>query len=148
MPAQRGERPASPLLACAAAAREELLVSWDTTSSGLTESEAARRLAADGPNEIATRSVAPWPVRLARTCWNPLVILLGVLAGTSLATGDRRAAAVIAIMIVLGVALRFAQETHAGAAAARLHAMVRVTTTVVRDGQPREVPRARWCAVT
>ena len=139
-PPPRSERVAGPLVAYATATREEILASWHTTPAGLTTAEAGRRLAADGPNEIASRGIARWPVRLARTCWNPLVILLGVLAATSLATGDRRAATVIAAMIVLGVGLRFAQETHAGAAAARLRAMVRVTTTVVRDGQPRELP--------
>jgi magnesium-transporting ATPase (P-type) len=43
-------------------------------------------------------------------------------------------------MVVLGVALRFVQETRADSAAARLKAMVRNTATVVRDGREQEVP--------
>ena len=43
-------------------------------------------------------------------------------------------------MVVLGVALRFLQEARADAAAAKLKAMIHVTATVIRDGQPREMP--------
>ena len=147
-PPPRSERVAGPLVAYATATREEILASWHTTPAGLTTAEAGRRLAADGPNEIASRGIARWPVRLARTCWNPLVILLGVLAASSLATGDLRAGTVIAAMIVLGVGLRFVQEARADAAAAKLRAMISVHPTVVRDGQPREMPLASWCPAT
>ena len=44
------------------------------------------------------------------------------------------------VMVVLGVALRFIQESRADDAAAKLKAMISVTATVVRDGQPRELP--------
>ena len=44
------------------------------------------------------------------------------------------------VMVVLGVALRFIQESRADNAAAKLKAMISVTATVVRDGQPRELP--------
>src|SRR5262249_43124326 len=40
------------------------------------------------------------------------------------------------------VSLRFFQEARADAAAARLKAMIRVTATVVRGGQEREIPLA------
>ena len=43
-------------------------------------------------------------------------------------------------MVVLGVALRFFQEARADDAAAKLKAMISVTATVVRDGQPPELP--------
>ena len=43
-------------------------------------------------------------------------------------------------MVVLGVSLRFIQETKADNAAAKLKAMIKVTATVVRDGQPKEIP--------
>jgi Mg2+-importing ATPase len=44
------------------------------------------------------------------------------------------------VMVLLGLSLRFVQETRADAAAARLKAMISVTATAVRDGQPKEVP--------
>ena len=44
------------------------------------------------------------------------------------------------LMIVLGVSLRFWQESKADDAAAALKAMISVTATVVRDGAAAEVP--------
>ena len=44
------------------------------------------------------------------------------------------------VMVVLGVGLRFIQEARADTAAAKLKAMISVTATVLRDGQPRELP--------
>ena len=43
-------------------------------------------------------------------------------------------------MVVLGVALRFIQESKADSAAAKLKAMIKVTATVVREGKAAEVP--------
>jgi Mg2+-importing ATPase len=43
-------------------------------------------------------------------------------------------------MVGLGLSLRFVQETRADTAAAKLKAMINVTATVIRNGQPREIP--------
>ena len=83
-----------------------------------------------------------WIGLLGHALVNPLVILLLILATVSLLTGDFRAAIVMSAMVVLGVVLRFVQETRADAAAAKLKAMISVTATVVRDGTAREVPLA------
>jgi Mg2+-importing ATPase len=120
--------------------RDAALRLCGSASGGLTQEEAERRLATYGANEIAAHGPPPWPVRLLHTLRNPLVILLAILAAVSLATGDVRAATVMSLMIVLGVTLRFVQEARADSAAAALRAMIRVTATALRDGQPREVP--------
>ena len=77
---------------------------------------------------------------LGRALLNPLVVFLAVLALVSAFTGDLRAAVVMAAMVVLGVVLRFVQESRADTAAAKLKAMISVTATVIRDGKPREIP--------
>src|SRR6202035_431577 len=46
--------------------------------------------------------------------------------------GDKRATAVIAVMVLLSVSLSFVQEHRSNNAAAKLRAMVRTTTTVLR----------------
>ena len=120
--------------------RDDALRLCDSALEGLTQAEAERRLAIHGANEIATQRPVGWPIRLLHTLRNPLVILLAALAAVSLATGDLRAAAVMTLMIVLGVGLRFMQEARADNAAAALRAMIRVTATALRDGRPREVP--------
>jgi Mg2+-importing ATPase len=111
--------------------------------SGLSESEAASRLAQHGANTVATDERHGRFRLFLRACLNPLVLLLASLAAVSLATGDARAAAVMSAMIALGVGLRFSQESQADSAAEKLRAMIRVTATVVRDGRAREEPLAR-----
>jgi len=111
-----------------------------TTSAGLSEDEAAERLEVFGPNQVAQESHNGWLIRLYLAARNPLVILLTVLATLSFATGDFRAGTVMMLMVVLGLSLRFVQETRADNAAAKLKAMISVTATVMRGGQAREIP--------
>jgi P-type Mg2+ transporter len=113
-----------------------------TSEAGLTEEEAAARLETHGPN-IVTEEARHTKLRLlGRACLNPLVILLLALATVAFVTGDVRAGTVMVLMVILGVVLRFVQEARADDAAARLKAMITVTATVVRAGQPREIPLA------
>src|SRR5882724_8527207 len=111
-----------------------------TAPTGLTEAEAAERIEKYGPNEVAYEKKHSWWHRLYTASRNPLVILLTVLAVLSFATGDFRAGTVMLLMVVLGLSLRFVQETRADNAAAKLKAMISVTATVVRAGQARELP--------
>src|ERR1039457_6748105 len=119
--------------------RAEVLRSLGTAPAGLTEEEAAARLEQYGPNQVGREKHEGWPQRLYIAARNPLVILLTILATLSFATGDFRAGGVMLLMVVLGVSLRFVQETKANTAAAKLKAMISVTATVVRDGQPKEI---------
>ncbi len=50
----------------------------------------------------------------------------------------------MAAMVLLSVALRFIQEARADAAAAKLKAMIHVTTSVTRDGVTKEMPLRDW----
>ncbi len=110
-----------------------------TAAEGLTDTEAARRLAEVGPNVVISEKHRGWPWRLLTATRNPLVILLVVLAGVSFATGDARAGTVMALMVILGVTVRFVQESRADAAAAKLKAMITVTAAVVRGGKAEEI---------
>jgi len=110
-----------------------------TAPEGLGDGEAARRLEESGPNVVADGPHHGWPWRLFTAARNPLVILLIVLATLSFATGDARAGTVMTLMVVLGVLLRFVQETRADAAAEKLKAMINVTATVVRTGKEMEI---------
>src|SRR6185437_15534941 len=119
---------------------EELLLCLRTTPQGLTQAEAEERARTTGPNEVAQQRRQGWPGRLLKIIRNPLVILLATLSSVSFATGDARAGTVMAFMVLLSVALRFLQEARAGAAAARLRAMIHVTATVIREGVAKEMP--------
>ncbi|MDD4889796.1 MAG: magnesium-translocating P-type ATPase [Phycisphaerae bacterium] len=133
----------SPLLIEAARlAAPDALQKLDSSPDGLSEEQAAQRLELHGPNVVAQEKRHTWIGLLGRAMVNPLVILLLILATISLATGDARAAIVMAAMVVLGVSLRFVQESKADTAAAKLKAMISVTATAVRDKKAREVPLA------
>src|SRR5262245_22121546 len=114
-----------------------------STREGLPRDEVARRLERHGPNVVAGEQRHGRLRLFGRACLNPLVLLLAVLALVSAATGDVRAAVVMAVMIVLGVGLRFIQESRADAAAEKLRAMIQVTATVLRPGRSTEEPLAR-----
>jgi Mg2+-importing ATPase len=118
----------------------EILQRLNTSANGLSDEEAAKRLEVFGPNEVAQERKHEWLHRLWTAVRNPLVILLTVLATISYVTGDMRAGTVMLLMVVLGVSLRFVQETKADSAAAKLKAMIKVTATVVRGGQAKEIP--------
>jgi Mg2+-importing ATPase len=107
---------------------------------GLSQAEADLRLRQYGPNEIAREKRQSVLMRLLSNVKNPLVLLLTALGLLSFLTGDLRATAVIFVMVLLGVVLRFFQEMRADQAAEKLQAMVSNTATLVRDGQEAEVP--------
>ena len=131
----------APLLVEAACKNaEEVLALVSSSASGLTQEEADQRLASHGWNEVARERRHGWLYRLGTAVRNPLVILLTLLAIIEFSTGDVESGVVMSLMVFLGVALRFVQESRADAAAAKLKAMISVTATVVRDGQAKEVP--------
>ena len=115
-----------------------------TGENGLSEQEAEERLERHGFNVVAEEQRHRLLKLFGRACVNPLVILLLTLAivtwATAAETSDKASALVMLSMVILGVALRFIQEARADQAAAKLKAMISVTATVVRGGQPRELP--------
>jgi Mg2+-importing ATPase len=113
-----------------------------TRPEGLTLEEASARLAEHGPNVLAKDQRPGFGVLLWHAVLNPLVILLGVLATVSLATGDARSAIMMSTMIALSVGLKLLQEAKAGSAAAKLKAMISVNASVLRGGVAQELPVA------
>jgi Mg2+-importing ATPase len=111
----------------------------NTSPDGLSQIEVEKRLEKYGPNEVAREKRRTWLMRLWDNIKNPLVILLIILGVISFITGDMRATIVILTMVILGIVLRYVQESRADNAAEQLKAMVRTTTTVIREGQRKEI---------
>jgi Mg2+-importing ATPase len=128
------------LLEKARADTETVLRELELRLDGLSQAEADSRLNQYGLNEIAREKHQSALMRLLSNVKNPLVLLLTALGVLSFLTGDLRATAVIFVMVVLGVVLRFFQEMRADKAAEKLKAMVSNTATLVRDGKEAEVP--------
>lgn len=119
---------------------DTVLKQLESQLEGLSKTQADIRLIQVGTNEIARENHQSVIMRLLGNIKNPLVILLIALGVLSYLTGDQRATAVIFMMVVLGVVLRFFQEMRADNAAEKLQAMVSNTATLVRNNKEEEVP--------
>ena len=116
-----------------------VLSEMETNMTGLSEETAEERIEKYGYNEITHEKEHGWLWRLMLAAKNPLVILLLVLASVAFLTEDIRSGIVMVLMVILGVTLRFIQETKADTAAAKLKAMISVTATVIREGIQKEI---------
>ncbi len=117
----------------------EVLTILETSLNGLSGQAVEERIEKYGFNEITHEKERGWLWRLLLAAKNPLVILLLVLASIAFLTEDIRSGIVMTLMVILGVTLRFIQETKADNAAAKLKAMINVTATVIREGIQEEV---------
>jgi P-type Ca2+ transporter type 2C len=123
---------------------EALAVDLD---SGLSSSEAARRLAADGPNEL--RAAPPVPIwrKILAQFRDPLIYLLLAAVAISLLAwvlagghGWPVDAIVIAVVVLLNAVLGYVQQARAESAVAALQEMTAVTSSVLRDGRLVRIP--------
>jgi P-type Mg2+ transporter len=119
---------------------QALLEQLNTSLAGLTSEQVEKRLAAFGENVLLREQRLTFLGRLWDNVKNPLVILLTLLGVVSFLTGDLRATTVILAMVLLGIVLRFVQESRADHAAEKLQAMVSTRATVLRDGRKQEIP--------
>jgi Ca2+-transporting ATPase len=118
----------------------ESLERLDTSEGGLGSAEAARRLAAHGPNELEASSRAS-PLRLLLAQFkNVLILILMVAVGLSALLGHTLEAVVIAVILLFAVVLGFVQEYRAERAIEGLRRMAAPVATVLRDGDERSVP--------
>src|SRR5688572_24651260 len=115
--------------------------------AGLSAAEAARRLAADGPNALRAAPPTPLWQRVVGQLRDPLVYLLLAATVVSLIAWVAEGrhgwpvdsiviAAIVAVNAVLGVI----QELKAQNAVAALQRMTGVVSTVVRGGKAVRIP--------
>ena len=133
-------QPASPRNAWHALAAETVLTQQESTPTGLSAAEAARRLALHGANELlATQRASPWRLLLEQFK-NVLVIILLVATTLSAFMGHGVEAIAIAVIILFAVLLGFIQEFRAERAIEALRRMAAPAATVLRDGNELSVP--------
>ena len=108
-------------------------------AGGLSSDEAARLLAARGPVERpgSSRSYASIVRANVFTIFN---LILAVAGGLMLAFGSWQDALFLGILVA-NSAIGITQEVRARRALDRLSALVVPTASVVRDGEPRHLPR-------
>ena len=113
-----------------------------TGPTGLSQAEARRRLAAEGPNALASRESHG----IAHIAWHvlrePMFLLLIAAAAIYLALGEPREALVLASSIVVVLAITVAQERRTERALERLRDLSSPRALVIRDGAVERIAGA------
>jgi Ca2+-transporting ATPase len=108
-------------------------------AGGLNPDEAARRLAAHGPNALVERGIkSPWAI-LGEQLSGVLVLVLIAAAVVSAFLGETADAVVIGMIVVLNALLGLTQEYRAEKAMAALKRLAVPVVRVRRGGQVREI---------
>jgi Mg2+-importing ATPase len=117
-----------------------LLEQMSSGLSGLTNAEAATRLARFGPNRVHAEKKVSLVLQYLARFRNPLVIVLLIASIVLALTGDVASFCIIFAIILISVTLDFVQEHRAGEAAERLRQSVAVRVRVLRNNEPIEAP--------
>ena len=107
---------------------------------GLQPEAALQSLRKFGPNRVIEAPWAAWLPPLLKIAANPLVLLLLAASAVAAALGQVTEAAIITAIVAVSSTLDYLQSYRSSAAAQRLSRSVRTRVTVLRGGQPLEVP--------
>src|SRR5512137_2106086 len=110
-----------------------------TPAIGLSKADVLRLRQQYGENRLpAEKGTTFWTI-LLNQLKSPLVYIILVAAGVSLALGEYGAFAIIMVVVVIDVILGFVQEYPAQRTYVAMKGLLKPTTTVIRDGQRVEV---------
>ncbi|WP_407892743.1 HAD-IC family P-type ATPase [Lacticaseibacillus sp. N501-2] len=107
--------------------------------AGLTQAEAEKRLAANGPNALASHRTPKWVLFVRQ--FNNLIIY--ILIGAALMTSMMRLLTdtiIIALVIIINAIIGYIQESNASDSLDQIKKMLAHNATVYRDGQRIDVP--------
>lgn len=121
---------------------QELFELLKATPNGLTAQDANRRLRVYGPNSLARESPFAAVFGFLRFFANPLVLILVVASGVSLALGEHVGGLIIIAIVLLSVLLNFFMEFQARHAVEEIRKQIAATAAVLRDGREQELPAA------
>jgi len=121
---------------------EEVLAQLGSAETGLSAQEAARRLAADGPNQLKEgKRISPLRIFLGQ--FKSLIIWILIVAGAvSGVLGERLDAIAILAIVILNAVIGFYQEFSAEKSIAALKGMTAPQAKVRRDGKVLAIPAA------
>lgn len=120
----------------------ELLQLLQASSTGLTTEEANRRLRLYGPNSLGRESRFTVLFSFFSFFANPLVIILVVASGISLALGEHVGGLIIIAIILFSVLLNFLMEFQARHAMEEIQKQIAITAVAIRDGREQNLPTA------
>ncbi|MGB8984064.1 MAG: HAD-IC family P-type ATPase, partial [Anaerolineales bacterium] len=118
----------------------ELLQQLQTTPQGLMSDEVQQRLLRYGSNLLKPKKKSDALTLLLAQFKSPIILILIFAAGLSLFLRDPIDAGIILVIVLVSGFLGFWQERGAVNAVEKLYAIVQIKTTVVRNGDSKEVP--------
>ncbi|MHB8485663.1 MAG: magnesium-translocating P-type ATPase [Candidatus Acidiferrales bacterium] len=121
---------------------QELFEQVQATPAGLTAEEASRRLRLYGPNSLVRESRFAVLFSFFGFFANPLVIILVVASGVSLALGEHVGGLIIIAIVLFSVLLNFLMEFQARHAVEEIQKQIAITAAVMRDGREQQLPVA------
>lgn len=127
-----------PITDAASLAAGDVLKQLGSGSAGLSDDEAAIRLAEIGPNAVRTHRASGWAV-FGRQLASPILVLLVITVALSLFLGDVTNSIVIGVILVVSVGLGFTNEFRAERASEALHSRVTHRAVTLRGGTMKEV---------
>lgn len=125
---------------------EEVLTELKTSEEGLSDAEAARRLAEDGYNRLRSRPPKTVLQMLKEQITDPMVLILIGAAVLSAVLREWTEAAVIFLIVVLNAVISIVQEKSAQTSLAALKQMGAPTARVLREGEESVIPASELVA--
>ena len=123
--------------------RETCTLLETDSDRGLSEKEAARRLEANGPNELKEAKKKSAPERFLEQLNDPLIYVLMAAAVISLLLHEISDAAIIAVVVCMNAMVGMIQEGKAQKALDSLKKLTSPRAYCIRDGKEREIAAAQ-----
>lgn len=117
----------------------DIYVATGSSNQGLSAAEAAKRLHAQGKNEVVGHQVSPLAI-LLRQARSPFVYLLAVAALVSFVLGEVADGVLVLLFIGINAILAFVQEYRSERSLKALQKFVVPNARVVRDGKEITIP--------
>ena len=118
----------------------ELLDNLQSRAAGLTSDDAKRRLTTYGANQLKPQKKSDAFTHFIAQFKSPIILILLFATGLSLFLHNIVDASIIFIIVIISGLLGFWQEHSASNAIQKLLAIVKIKTSVVREGQQQEIP--------
>lgn len=119
--------------------KEEILKQLETSSKGITNSEANKRLKEEGLNRIPTgKRNTIWNI-IIEQLKNPIIFILFFSAIFSIITQSKADAIFIFVVIGINTIIGTYQEWSSEKSAEKLQNMIKIRTKVLRDGKIEEI---------
>lgn len=118
---------------------DETLKPLNASLRGFSSAQAELHVDRYGKNTLHTHTIDPWWKVFVRQFMSPMILVLVVAGGVSLALQDLVDASVIVAAVVINTLIGFVQEYKANKALEELRSLVQPKSIVLRDGKETSV---------